>query len=176
MKIRTGFVSNSSSSSFLCDFCGNDVSGWDMGLSEAEMFQCVNHHTVCLSHLTDEEKDLVEHPFKTKEEFIQALVTFKEENSESTYWSERVNNLLAEITDENWEDLVQEDFMCNFTDGSNYGVPASVCPLCNFKDIMSDDLSKYLMVVLGQTKEQVLETIKRRSKTYKEFKTFIDGK
>jgi len=37
MKIRQGFVSNSSSSSFTCDVCGEEVSGYDVCLSEAEM-------------------------------------------------------------------------------------------------------------------------------------------
>ena len=47
MKKRKGFVSNSSSSSFVCDVCGNDVSGMDMCLDEAEMAECKNGHTVC---------------------------------------------------------------------------------------------------------------------------------
>ena len=29
MKVRIGFVSNSSSSSFVCDVCGEHAEGWD---------------------------------------------------------------------------------------------------------------------------------------------------
>lgn len=54
MKIRTGFVSNSSSSSFVCDVCGNIESGWDLGLNDAEMCECVNGHTFCQSHMLPE--------------------------------------------------------------------------------------------------------------------------
>jgi len=50
MKVRTNFVSNSSSSSFICAICGNKESGWDMSLSNAEMFECTHNHTVCESH------------------------------------------------------------------------------------------------------------------------------
>lgn len=50
MKVRIGFVSNSSSSSFVCDVCGEEQSGWDMCLSEAEMSECVNGHTFCNDH------------------------------------------------------------------------------------------------------------------------------
>lgn len=55
MKIRTGFVSNSSSSSFVCDVCGESVGGWDLSLSEAEMCECINNHTICQEH-SDQER------------------------------------------------------------------------------------------------------------------------
>ena len=45
MKIRKGFVSNSSSSSFICDVSGEEVIGRDIGLEDAEMFVCINGHT-----------------------------------------------------------------------------------------------------------------------------------
>ncbi len=51
MKIRYGFVSNSSSSSFTCDVCGDVESGWDMSLSDADMYECKHYHTICSSHL-----------------------------------------------------------------------------------------------------------------------------
>jgi hypothetical protein len=57
MKIRNGFVSNSSSSSFVCDVCGEDVSGMDMGIADAEMIECTYSHVVCDSHA----KNLQEH-------------------------------------------------------------------------------------------------------------------
>lgn len=47
MKIRTCFVSNSSSSSCVCDLCNKTFTGWDACLSDAGMFSCVNGHTIC---------------------------------------------------------------------------------------------------------------------------------
>lgn len=44
MKVRKGFVSNSSSSSFICDLTGADVSGKDLSLNECDMVQCINNH------------------------------------------------------------------------------------------------------------------------------------
>lgn len=35
MKFRKSFVTNSSSSSYICEYCGKEASGWDMSLSEA---------------------------------------------------------------------------------------------------------------------------------------------
>lgn len=39
MKVRLGFVSNSSSSSYTCDISGQTESGWDSGLSDVGMVE-----------------------------------------------------------------------------------------------------------------------------------------
>jgi hypothetical protein len=54
MKIRSGFVSNSSSSSFTCDVCGRTESGWDASLREFGMVECVKGHIFCEEHLLAE--------------------------------------------------------------------------------------------------------------------------
>lgn len=43
--IRLGFVSNSSSSSFICNICNGTESGYDASLSDFEMVECSNGHT-----------------------------------------------------------------------------------------------------------------------------------
>lgn len=57
MKFRKSFVTNSSSSSYICDYCGNEASGWDLCMSDAEMIECINGHTVCEAHLKNEDLD-----------------------------------------------------------------------------------------------------------------------
>jgi hypothetical protein len=49
MKIRTGFVSNSSSSSFTCDICSETASGWDASPGDFEWLTCINEHIICTS-------------------------------------------------------------------------------------------------------------------------------
>ena len=44
MKIRTGFVSNSSSSSFVCEISGEVFSGYGAGLDDFELVKCQNGH------------------------------------------------------------------------------------------------------------------------------------
>jgi len=56
MKIRRDFVSNSSSSSYVCDVCSEEVSGMDLSLREAEMVECVNDHTICESHTMESDE------------------------------------------------------------------------------------------------------------------------
>ena len=53
MKIRKGFVTNSSSSSYICEICEEVVSGYDMGLEEAGMVECEAGHTFCVSHIDE---------------------------------------------------------------------------------------------------------------------------
>lgn len=55
MKIRKGFVSNSSSSSFMCDITGAIEGGYDASLSDVCMAQCVNNHTFLYDGYTDAE-------------------------------------------------------------------------------------------------------------------------
>lgn len=47
MKYRKDFVTNSSSSSYVCEICGRTESGFDICLSEVDMMECVNGHTFC---------------------------------------------------------------------------------------------------------------------------------
>ena len=53
MKVRNGFVSNSSTSSFVCDICGEKYEGWDASPSDPdfECSVCENEHIMCNSHL-----------------------------------------------------------------------------------------------------------------------------
>lgn len=67
MKIRSCFVSNSSSSSFICSACGEIESGWDLSFEEVGMVECENGHCFhknCVSKLVNfdktEEEDCIE--------------------------------------------------------------------------------------------------------------------
>lgn len=62
MKYRKDFVTNSSSSSYICEICGNCESGYDVGLSEFGMSECVNGHIFCDEHklsITETKEDLI---------------------------------------------------------------------------------------------------------------------
>jgi len=48
MKIRQGFVSNSSTTSFTCDLCGHSESGYDsVGIADFGFWSCENEHVIC---------------------------------------------------------------------------------------------------------------------------------
>ena len=58
MKIRNGFVSNSSSSSFICDICGASEVGYDSVPSDLGMDFCEHGHLFCQSHLKKIDKEI----------------------------------------------------------------------------------------------------------------------
>lgn len=63
MKFRKGFVTNSSSSSFICQICGYVTSGWDMTSYEAGFVTCENGHEFCSEHLVNIPKDMESYDF-----------------------------------------------------------------------------------------------------------------
>jgi hypothetical protein len=75
MKIRTGFVSNSSSSSYTCDYCGNVESGYDMGLSDFDLVECTNGHICCCQHLTTPISDI-----KVVQEYLKNKPHYQEKD------------------------------------------------------------------------------------------------
>ena len=60
MKIRNGFVTNSSSSSFVCSYrnCEREYNGWDWYEFDAGFATCENDHKFRIDHMNPED---VEH-------------------------------------------------------------------------------------------------------------------
>ena len=147
MKIRTGFVSNSSSSSFVCDVCGHNVSGMDMGMKEADMYQCgAFGHIYCESH-------------------TKAIDSFTVEDKRA--W------LAGTSQGESWETASQEEVEKTFDKNAwdfRYGTHASHCPICALSNITDAQLLEYLLKSRNITRENLKEEIHSRYKTYAEMR------
>jgi hypothetical protein len=165
MKFRKDFVTNSSSSSYVCEICGRSESGWDLCLSECEMMECVNGHVFCCD-------EALEMP--TKEEMIKMVL----ENGWNRRWDSSIHDYRyyteEEISSMN-EDIIFEEL---FTDGGYYEVPECLCPICQFIEYSEYDLSAYLLKEYGISRDEVFSEVKqlnkRRKKLYEnEYITYV---
>ena len=166
MKTRSGFVSNSSSTSFTCDVCGEDVSGMDLCLSESGMCQCWNGHTFCENHQVGQVEEL------TTEKQRQVLINKAQSAKLSSYWTvERRDEEVQKMKDLPDEDV--EDAFNDFT--SDHGVNPEYCPICMFKKPYVPDLFKYLVKKYATPDEVIMAEVKDEFKTYIEFKKYINS-
>lgn len=156
MKYRLDQVTNSSSSSFVCDVCGAVESGWDMGLSEAEMYECVHGHTICESHVDlGDEKELATAILKEAIEKVKDKSWYSDE--EKAKEIEEIEDLLKAIAYEGYDDFEQifEDYELR------YNLPAKFCPICNHEHIPDDDALAYALKKLGITEDELKAEIRK---------------
>lgn len=168
MKIRSTFVTNSSSSSFVCEICGRVESGWDIGLSEAEMMECVNGHIFCCD-------EALEKP--SKKELIQMILE-NEWNKKYNYRTGCYDNIAKEELLDMEEDELFDEFC---SDGGYYEVPEHMCPFCQFIEYSEYDLSRYLQKEYNESRDEVFAKVKqlnkRRKKLYEnEYITHVCSK
>ncbi len=158
MKIRKGFVSNSSTTTYTCDVCGEEAAGRDISLSDWGMFQCINNHTVCEKHEIHVTGDMK----KTM------LLNYTDEWSNDK--GETVRKEAKEIIDEDgdWEELFEETF-----EEYTYESPEERCPICQFKEISSDETIRYIFKKNNTTKEEVMAEMKKTFSNYKELKEYL---
>lgn len=58
MKLRSGFVSNSSSSSYVCEVCDETFEAWDEGISHFNLVMCDEYdHLFCEDHRINPNED-----------------------------------------------------------------------------------------------------------------------
>jgi hypothetical protein len=162
MKIRSGFVSNSSSSSFTCDVCGDTESGMDCSPRDFDMETCVNGHTFCLSHAEGLSEPT---PESMKKEMVETI-------NADTYLSESEKKIqlkeVAELEDDEVEDYYESE---GFRDD---GVSECNCPVCMLTTIADSDGYKYLLKKQGLTKKTLLKVVKDEFKTYKAFNDYTN--
>ena len=142
MKTRKGFVSNSSTSSFVCDLCGEEYTGWDASPHDPnyECSICPNEHTLCNSHLdgVDTSPPMekgCDHEFDRGE-----------------------NSFCSECGEQIW------------IEADDYNLSSEFCPVCQFKAYADHEMATYLLKTRKVSKDEVFAKIKainkRRKKLY----------
>jgi len=131
MKVRKGFVSNSSSSSFVCDVCGEIESGWDLSFSDCDMLECERGHIYHRGCLSKEDLDLIEN--STNEDDID-----NEDYSEQVKFDICPVCQLRIVTD----DMIN-DFLFMKSGKSKKEISDSIKSEFKNADDLKDNVSKY---------------------------------
>ena len=147
MKIRLGFVSNSSSSSFTCDVCNKTYSGWDACPSEFNHQDCVEGHTFCDAKMCN----------------IAKFIALREKGEETDWdkaWAEDPKCY------ENYEKYgLIDDYL--------YEVPVEFCPICQMQVISQSDCEKYLYKKYNMTNKELAKEIRDNFSSYKELTKYL---
>ena len=168
MKYRKDFVTNSSSSSFVCDICGRDESGMDMSLSDAGMYECENGHTFC-------DKHFIGHIGKTKKEMIEEILV-EGWNIRRTYnWRSGryedsvITEQMLEVMD---EDALYEEY---FASKERYDVAAEYCPICMFQNATDEDIAAYFLKKNEMSINDLLTTWKSEFGKYETLSSWLES-
>ncbi len=151
MKIRQGFVSNSSSSSFVCSACEAVEVGYD-GQYDIDVSQCNNYHEFCSSHIVEFTLEDKQRILLLDQDFMNDL------GSEKASFIESGSNELI------------EDVFNEYKDNIEYEVPESMCPVCTLTSISSNSVLRYLLDQTGQTLKDVEAEIQSKYSSLDEFR------
>jgi hypothetical protein len=166
MKTRTGFVSNSSSSSFVCDVCGREESGMDMCLSDAQMTRCKKYdHTFCESEAVKSADELT---VAEKRQYLTDSVSGRTWLKPDVLAVELAK--ISAMTDEEVNKEVTEDSI------DSYELPSAMCPVCCMTVLTDNDALNYLYKLNNLDSKKLLEALKSAFPSgYDDFQKYLKG-
>lgn len=175
MKIRRGFVTNSSSSSYVCCYCGAAEGGYDLSISDTGMYECEEGHVICRSHCTFSEEDLYNY---LKDLIINKLYRCHDaengldlENHKLAEYIEEIRTNLKDLEEKRKNGMLESFAETNYD--FEYELPHQFCPICSFQELSNLDGFRYLMKKTGLSTKEILGEIKQNFKTYGDFKEYL---
>ena len=157
MKIRKGFVSNSSSSSFICEVCGNVESGYDASYDDMDFAQCENGHEFCRDHIMPMTEE--------KAKAILAKVLADTKYVDEDFLEMEEADQLASIM----EIDLRYFSSSSMSDFGYDELPEELCPICALEALSDSDILNYILKEHGSTREFVIEKARKEFGNYENF-------
>lgn len=172
-KFRLDFVTNSSSSSYTCIICGENICGMDVGLSDGEMYECIHGHIFCEAHSNISEANYKEIAITIIKDKIQKYEKWFKKEPENKYYQERIqelNNELNKMINVNEDEYDFEKFV----DDSDfrYECPEKLCPICNFQELTNETISSYLNKKYNIDLDSLKQELVSKFNSYTEFEAY----
>ena len=161
MKIRHGFVTNSSSTSYICEITGHTETFYDSeDYRDYGFLRCDNEHCFLEEFALDVTKD------KTLEQMRGEMIEFYEQWIElKAYNFENKKAQLDSVISANDEEI--SDLYEGFCEDKEYDVRPSQCPICSFQAFSQRELKLYLQKKYGITDDEVFAIVKQQNKRRK---------
>lgn len=193
MKIRSGFVSNSSSSSFVCDLCGNAESGYDMSIQDADMFRCTDcGKEYCISHKLSPSDDELSKWYldyldkKISENILDNCSYYKNivnggDKKKILEAEQYLNDKRSRLEKEKSDfannlstgEMDVRDFIRESYDEWHYEHPGCFCPICNLKALPKEETLKYVLKRFNLSEDGVLKEIKDKFNNFEGLKEYL---
>lgn len=148
MRVRNSFVTNSSSTCYVCQVSGERASGMDIDPLDLGVRECFNGHEFMEDYMIGGELTIDE-----KRELLRAYFTKWDYPS---YLTE------LETADDDWVTDTYPDWI------GEHVVPASHCPICQMTHITDRDMLHYLLCHIPINREEVADKMRERYNTIQE--------
>lgn len=162
MKIRTGFVSNSSTTSYTCGVCGDVASGFDLDLTDFNMFVCENGHTICEEHQINGGEIL---------DAMRLYEAYRLWHKEKDY-VELEKDVGRLIKDGKHIELQETTQGIGIDWEDRYETPEIFCPCCNFEEIDDQDVITYIYKKYHIDRPEILAEMKEKFKIFEDLQNF----
>lgn len=175
--IRLGFVSNSSSSSFICNICNGIESGYDASLecSNGHIFHkgCSSIEIVSLS-IEEKKQYLIKRLYDINDRHLEQISNTNDENRIEMFqrWIDE-NKREIEILNCCDEYTIQDEYN-DVTEGETI-ISEKFCPICQMIHVDSTDMKKFIYKKFELTEEKMIKEIKEKFSSYEEFQNFLNN-